>query len=264
MRILLRVAYDGTKFHGSARQPDLRTVEGEVEFVLRKIGAIQDIPSSRFLFASRTDAGVSALGNAVAVTTGFPPEGLVGAFNHEASYVFATGFAAVPEDFDPRHAQARWYRYHLPEVKDIEPWRRYTRLFIGEHDFASFTRDTGETVRRVESVEVERVEGMAVLDVRATGFLWNMIRRLVSALSALASGDAVEAEVSAALRGEVQIDLGTARPEPLTLMAVEYPFSFLGGLDTATRERLLRRLQDARIRSKWLSDLANRGGPNGD
>jgi len=255
MRLLLRLAYEGAPFHGSARQPDLRTVEGETEFALRKIVAIQDLASSHFLFASRTDAGVNALGNVVAVDTGFPPEGLVGAFNSVSREVVATGYAVAREGFDPRHARSRWYRYLDEPTGDLVTWRRYAGLFVGEHDFASFTKAPEETVRRIDRIEVSSREGWTAVDVWAQGFLWNMVRRVVAAIGALSAGDAVEADVVAALRGERRIDLGLAAPEGLTLMAIEYDFPFLGGLDGAAREALRRRSYEGRLRSEWLAGL---------
>ena len=262
MRVLLRLAYEGAPFHGSARQPDLRTVEGETEFALRKVGAIQDSASSHFLFASRTDAGVNALGNVVRVDTDFPPEGLVGAFNAVSREVAATGYAVAPVGFDPRHARSRWYRYLLEGDLHLPAWRRHATLFVGEHDFASFTKAPDETVRRIDRIDVDRDGDWTAFDVRAPGFLWNMVRRVVAAIQALAAGDAEEADVTAALRGERRIDLGMAAAPGLTLMAVEYDFPFRGGLDGARRESLRRQSHEARLRSRWLEDVLGnaRGG----
>jgi tRNA pseudouridine38-40 synthase len=259
MRVLLRLAYDGTRFHGSARQPGLRTVESEAEGILRRLGAIEDIPSSRFMLASRTDAGVSAVGNALAVSTSFPPEGLVGAYNSLAEDTVAVAYAVVADDFDPRHATRRWYRYHLAPGEDPEAWQRPAGLFVGEHDFASFTRDSADTMRAIDSIEVSALNGVAVADFRARGFLWNMVRRIVAAMGALVAQEASETEVMAALRGERRVDLGTAPPEPLTLMAVEYGFPFLGGLSRGNREALAERLRAATLRAGWLRDVLRAG-----
>ena len=263
MRLAVRIAYDGTQFHGSARQPDLRTVEGEVEFALRKIGAIRDIPSSRMRLASRTDAGVSALGNVAAFDTAFPPEGIVGAFNSTARDVVATGFAEVPEGFDPRHARSRWYRYLLSGDHDLEALRGHAALFVGEHDFASFCREAGESVRVLNTVEIAANGPFTAVDVRAQGFLWNMVRRIAAALVALETEAAARDNVAAALRGERTVDLGLAAPEPLTLMAVEYDFPLKGALDPATRDALVRRLEALRVRARWLEETLRPDPPKG-
>ena len=62
----MKFGYDGATFHGLARQPGLRTIEGEVVKALSGAYAVRDIRTSRFQSASRTDRGVSALGNGVA------------------------------------------------------------------------------------------------------------------------------------------------------------------------------------------------------
>ena len=57
--------YIGTNFHGFQRQPDLRTVEEELIYHLRKLDYIDDLKKSRFRIAGRTDAGVHSLGNVI-------------------------------------------------------------------------------------------------------------------------------------------------------------------------------------------------------
>jgi tRNA pseudouridine38-40 synthase len=61
-RLRLEVAYDGTHFHGWARQPGLRSVQGELEQALRAtLRVVADQPV-RVAVAGRTDAGVHAIG----------------------------------------------------------------------------------------------------------------------------------------------------------------------------------------------------------
>ena len=66
MRILMTIAYDGTNFSGWQKQklPEVRTVEGELEKALRKL--FRD-PVLECIGASRTDAGVHALGQRAVV-----------------------------------------------------------------------------------------------------------------------------------------------------------------------------------------------------
>ena len=61
-RTALKIGYIGSNFHGFQRQPDLRTVEEELIYHLRKLDYIDDLKKSRFRIAGRTDAGVHALG----------------------------------------------------------------------------------------------------------------------------------------------------------------------------------------------------------
>src|SRR2546426_1669515 len=149
-RIVMKIAYDGTAFHGQARQPGLRTVEGEVIHALVRARAIGDPETARFQSASRTDRGVSALGNAVAFDTGLRPDAAVRAFNAKSRGVWAWAAAVVPEEFSARRARERWYRYLLPADHDAEVLDTALRIFEGEHDFRNFTRDRTRTVARID------------------------------------------------------------------------------------------------------------------
>ena len=64
-RTALKIGYIGTNFHGFQRQPNLRTVEEELIYHLRKLDYIDDLKKSRFRIAGRTDAGVHSLGNVI-------------------------------------------------------------------------------------------------------------------------------------------------------------------------------------------------------
>ena len=66
MRIALGLEYDGSRFHGFERQPDRRTVQGEVEKALARVAA----SAVRVTCAGRTDAGVHAMGQVVHFDTG--------------------------------------------------------------------------------------------------------------------------------------------------------------------------------------------------
>ena len=66
MRVALKIAYDGGAFFGHQRQPDRRTVEGECLAALRAGKILQNPRESFFRSASRTDRGVSAVGNVIA------------------------------------------------------------------------------------------------------------------------------------------------------------------------------------------------------
>ena len=69
MRVALKFAYDGEPFYGYARQPNLKTVEGEIINTLIKNKFINNPKNSVFRSASRTDKGVSSFGNTVAFNT---------------------------------------------------------------------------------------------------------------------------------------------------------------------------------------------------
>src|SRR5213594_1696121 len=93
-RIAMKIAYDGEAFHGQARQPGLRTVEGETIHALVRTGAIRDARSARFQSASRTDRGVSALGNVVAFDSQRTSTAAVRSFNAKSGGVWAWAAAS--------------------------------------------------------------------------------------------------------------------------------------------------------------------------
>ncbi len=219
MRVALRFGYDGRRFHGYARQPNVHTVEGEMLHALERIKARH----IRFRSASRTDRGVSAISNVVAFDTNFRPEELPRALNAGMDHVFVHGWAEVDMEFDPRKARQRWYRYHLFGEHDIELMREVASLFIGKHDFSSFARveDGKNPIRRIDSMEIHGENGLYVVDIRAQSFLWQMVRRLVGAMFSVEMRERSIDDVRRALEGEKLI-FRVAEPEPLFLMSVDY------------------------------------------
>lgn len=174
-RILLRVAYDGTNYHGWQLQPNAATIEGELNRALCALTGEEIVVTG----ASRTDAGVHALGN-VAVfdtTSRIPAEKFSYALNQRLPEdIVIQSSKQVADDFHPRHCDCRKtyeydilnrtfplpaYRntaYFLYGTLDIEAMRRACQAFLGEHDFASFCAAGAQvqtTVRTIYSLEVE-------------------------------------------------------------------------------------------------------------
>jgi tRNA pseudouridine38-40 synthase len=256
MRVALKIAYDGRRFFGHQRQPDRRTVEGECLAALTSAKVLRDPRESFFRSASRTDRGVSAIGNVIAFDSALRPEAVVGAFNDQASDVWAWGYAEVPATFHPRHAQERWYRYHLYEDLPVDSLREAGALFPGQHDFRSFTSDPPAGSLSVRRVDVSASHDAILVDVRAPSFRRGMVRRVVAAMVACAREEVRLADIRAALAG-TRHDFGMAPPEPLFLMdvACEFPFRVVRkpkALDEWGALRL-----DASLRLRWLGSLGD-------
>ena len=173
-RILLRVAYDGTNYHGWQVQPNAKTIEGELNRVLTQLTG----EKIQVTGASRTDAGVHALGNVAVFDTvsKIPAEKFSYALNQRLPEdIVIQSSLQVADDFHPRHCDCRkTYEYDilnrtfpLPAYRntayflygdlDLDAMRKACQAFLGEHDFASFCAAGAQvqtTVRTIYSLEV--------------------------------------------------------------------------------------------------------------
>lgn len=254
MRVALKVAYDGRAFYGHQRQPHARTVEGECLAALKAVRVLTDPQEAFFRSASRTDRGVSAVGNVIAFNATLRPEAVLGAFNGKAHDVWAWAFATVPDSFHPRRAEERWYRYHLVDPPSLDRLRVAAKVFQGEHDFGWFTSDPRPARMTLGQVALTPTPEVAAIDVRARSFRRGMVRRVVAAMLAYAREEVRLEEIEAALDG-VRHDFGIAAPEPLVLMDVRYGFAFtpLVKPQVAAAWRALR--SDIMLRAQWLSSV---------
>lgn len=173
-RILLRVAYDGTNYHGWQVQPNAKTIEGELNHILTQLTG-EEIQVTG---ASRTDAGVHALGNVAVFDTlsRIPAEKFSYALNQRLPEdIVVQSSVQVDDDFHPRHCDCqKTYEYDilnrtfpLPAYRntayflygdlDLDAMRKACQAFLGEHDFASFCAAGAQvqtTVRTIYSLEV--------------------------------------------------------------------------------------------------------------
>jgi len=250
MRIAVKFAYDGKPFYGYARQPALHTVEGTLLKALNKTGFIVDSRSSSFLSASRTDKGVSACCNVIACNTKKSTNNLLQILSEELKDVFPFAMARVNDDFYPRHAQKRWYRYILPKesigLKTIE---QCIDLFQGSHDFSNFARvePHKNPVRTIEQIKIDDRKHFFAIDIVAQTFLWHQIRRMISAMMKIEKGKKTLDEVASALHHpEKTLDFGVAPADPLILMDIIYPHvSFQVDTDLVKKkERVQTNVQD--------------------
>lgn len=256
MRLRLDLAYDGSDFRGWARQPGLRTVQGELEaaldMVLRTTG-------SSVTVAGRTDTGVHARGQVAhvdlddSVFAGLPrrnkrspAEELTRRVNGVVERDLRLHRVSIaPVGFDARFS-ASWRRYayriadrtevvdplqrnHVvtwPRLLDEDAMNRASVDLLGLNDFAAFCRKrTGATtIRSLLDLEWSRQDGILVGLVRADAFCHSMVRSLVGCLAAIGDGrkdPAWAAQVMAA--GHRDPAVRVAPPHGLTLEEVCYP-----------------------------------------
>ncbi len=259
MRYAIKFAYDGRTFHGSQRQPEVKTVEGEILRCLEEHRVITDAVVTNFQVASRTDANVSAIGNVMAFDTDFKIKDVLNILNSNLVDCWFYSFSQVKDDFKPRYAKLRWYRYHLYKAEPIQfPGQKnpvlldneallklmsIVDIFRGTHDFTNFSNPQVEdAVRTIESIDIEETPDWVFLDFKAKSFLWNQLRRLVSAWVKYLSDEVGKSDLESALNApETRYDFGLAPAGPLFLMDVKYDFDF--ELETEVWKKMLSRLQ---------------------
>jgi len=258
-----RVAYDGRPYSGFQRQPDVPTVEDALFDALRDLDVLApdaDVPTN-YAAAGRTDAGVSALAQTVAFEA---PDWLTpAAFNGTLpAAVRAWASAEVAEGFHATHdATRRTYRYHCyaPGLDDGRVRAALDRL-AGEHDFHNCTTDDEGTVRRLET-GCRRDGDFLVLTLSAGGFARHMVRRIVSLVRAVGSGESALDRIDRVL-GSDPIDgaagVATAPATPLVLADVAYPgVAFAPDADAtgSAREVFGERRVDALTAARVADDL---------
>ncbi|HIY25998.1 MAG TPA: tRNA pseudouridine(38-40) synthase TruA [Candidatus Acutalibacter pullistercoris] len=207
--LLLKLAYDGTRYHGWQIQENAVTVQQVFQEALCKVtGRQEDLKA-----CSRTDTGVHAREFCVSLKTEspIPEERLVAALNHYLPQDMAVrSCQRVGEDFHARYScKGKEYCYEIWNHPVREPFLagralhywypidealldQAARHYLGSHDFSSFCtldkRERGDLTRRVFTSRVERRGDLVVFTVGADGFLYNMVRIMVGTLLRVQQG----------------------------------------------------------------------------
>ncbi|MEM2877935.1 MAG: tRNA pseudouridine(38-40) synthase TruA [Candidatus Hadarchaeales archaeon] len=225
MRFAMRLAYDGAGYFGYVRQPEKNTVES---VFLRALGecAGVDPRSCRYAVATRTDRGVSALGQTVAVD--LKREITEMELNSRLPEdVVVLSVIDVRDEFNPRfNAVEKHYRYvhRIPPDFDVQEARKVAGIFEGRHDFAAFCRrEPGRsTVSEVKRVMVRRTGSLLVMDFFSRSFLWQQVRRMSGAIIGAGCGRAGEGTVRDLLENPEGKGFPPADPEGLFLVDIRY------------------------------------------
>lgn len=212
MKYKLTIAYDGSGYEGWQVQKIGTGVQEKVEAALAKL-----FPSGpRTHSSSRTDTGVHALGMVahfeVPKAEGkYTPYKLALALNaHLPEDIRVLSATRAPENFHARFdARGKQYRYlvwnhaamnpllrttawHVPRALDIKAMRAAAALFVGKHDFQSFTANPGyareSTVRNLTRCDVKRSGPQLTVIIEGDGFLYKMCRGMVGTLVQIGLG----------------------------------------------------------------------------
>ena len=242
-RIHLIVEYDGTAYAGWQRQANAMTVQEKLERAILKLTGEELCVSG----ASRTDAGVHALGQSAhfdtesripadkfsfALNTMLPPD------------IRVTRSEEFPPEFHARFStRGKRYRYlfhaaphagaltrnthaHVIYPLDVERMQAEAQDLVGTHDFAAFAASGSvvkDTVRTIYRAEVTSEGSEIRLIVEGSGFLYNMVRIIAGTLIGVGSGKLEPGAFRRAIASGDRLDLGiTAPAHGLTLMEVFY------------------------------------------
>ncbi len=245
--IKLTIAYDGSEYHGWQLQPGCVTVQGVLMEALRDLLG----PRARVCGASRTDAGVSALGQVglIQIDTPVPTENFAKAITDRLPESMAIVKAEdVPMGLDViGDVKRKLYRYtiycgpvrpvlhmrqcwHIPAALDVEAMRRAAALLVGKKDFKSFAaaadqrEDSVRTVFRCDVSEAPAEGGRWVyVDAEGDGFLYNMVRNIVGTLVEVGIGRWQPERIPEILAARDRKAAGPiAPPNGLCLMWIRY------------------------------------------
>lgn len=201
MRYKCIVSYDGSSFHGFQVQPNLRTVQEEIENVLKIIckSKVTIYPSGR------TDTGVHAYGQVFHFDTPI----VMGEYNMQNAInsrlprdIYIRNVTIVPDSFHARFSALRKEYHYLIGLGEYDPLKRNyyyypafkkydidkmidaSKIFIGTHDFKSFTKNhtIDNTVRTIYEITfIKNTDTLEIVFI-GNGFLHNMVRILVAML----------------------------------------------------------------------------------
>lgn len=243
-RVKLIVAYDGTNYCGWQIQPNGITVQEVLNQALSELLG-EEIKT---MGASRTDAGVHALGNVAVFDTcaRMPADKISYALNTRLPEdIRIQSSEEVPAKFHPRFTSTvktyeyrilnrtfgdptrRLNSYHWYGKLDVEAMKKAAAYLVGEHDFKSFATASPEvenTVRTIYSLEVWKADDMIHLKVTGNGFLYNMVRIIAGTLIEAGKGSYPPEHVQEILNAKDREAAGpTARALGLTLVGIRYP-----------------------------------------
>ena len=192
---LLHVSYDGTFYHGSAYQPNERTVHGVLYEVLKKLNVVSDV--SNLDFISRTDRGVNALHNIVIINGNrIPTLSSINMILSNFGDCFVWALSRIPRSYKIT-VEKKIYEYYLPfflipssfgNQEDIfESISDRVTFFEGKHDFSLFIKKDKyprSTIHEIFVAKVSKAFNNTALRFyfEGDGFGWEQIRRMIGFL----------------------------------------------------------------------------------
>ena len=241
MRYKIIFSYDGSDYFGYAKQPNKKTIQGEIEGVLATI-----FQKEVGIFASgRTDKGVHALNQVahfdldkevdldkllISINKLLPDDIFVKKIEKVEEY-FHSRFSAKSKiyeyviNFGEYNPLKRNFEYNFKNI-DIEKMKSASKLFVGTHNFQNFTskeEDEENFIRRIESIDFNIQDNVLKIEFLGNGFMKYQVRKIVGVLLEVGKQKIDEKYILEFLnKSERDIVTFTAPPQGLYLKKVIY------------------------------------------
>ncbi|MDR1991223.1 MAG: tRNA pseudouridine(38-40) synthase TruA [Mycoplasmataceae bacterium] len=200
MNYQVTVSYDGSDFHGWAKQQNVRTIQGEIEKIIYRI-----FKQPITIHASgRTDAYVHAYGQVFsfnAKKSPIKPNHLLSALRNLSptdiyfvkvkvnKSMFHARFSAHNKTYqyvvntgDYNVFKSRYELFYNRPI-DLKLLKKTSKLFIGTHDFKSFsTSILDDTIRTINYIKFKSLNNSLIITINGDGFLRNMVRMIIGSL----------------------------------------------------------------------------------
>jgi len=238
-RYAVKIYYEGKNYYGFQLQKGRRTVSGEIVVALTKSELINDCYTATFQAASRTDRGVSALGQTVAFTTSkiFTTPRL-NAFLPDDIITWA--WARTPSNFNPRReAEERRYVYVYPyQDEDLGLMHQASKL-IREYTHAR----RKQFFRPIQTLRISRRGNHIFFNFSSKSFSRGMIRRLVGILLRVGKRDLKADAIKSLMEKDHDFKSAAQLAPAQNLMLLDVKYSFAFHVDEPAKEELLKRLR---------------------
>lgn len=237
------LSYNGSNYHGWARQPGVETIQGVLENAINKVFN----QKVKVFAAGRTDAGVNSIGQVIHfdLEIKVKPKQIMEALNKALPYdIRLTKVKKADKNFNARFgAKYKIYVYYINTSAtndavrsnhiyqynkpiSISMLKRSNKVFLGKHNFLSFSTDerSGQSLeRKIISISIKKDKETVKIAIKGTGFLRSQVRMMVGSMLALNEGKTTLSKIKQLL---VQPKKGQAVYKApacgLTLLRVKY------------------------------------------
>jgi len=243
MRYKVTFSYDGTKYNGYQVQPNLRTIQGELE---KAVSYLNGQTKTEVTASGRTDKGVHALGQVAHfdLNIEIPLDKIKRGLNSNLPEdIHIVCVKKVSSNFHARYSSKkkeyvykinlgeynpimRNYVYQYNKSLDIENMKEAIKLLEGKHDFTSFVSSEDERenkTRTIYKTDIKVKKDILEISFQADGFMKYQVRNMVGLLLAVGSGKKQVEDVNKIIEAKDRTkSVKTAPAEGLYLKKVWY------------------------------------------